>query len=120
VQGEGGPITVDPKLGDFSVAIDGTVSQDGQQIAKIAIYRFDNIDALKAYKGTTFQDTDEESFPKIIETPTVYQGQIEASNVSPMKEMISMIEITRAYELAQKMIQQSDELTEKTIQAVNS
>jgi len=120
VQGEGGPITVDPNLGELAVAVDGTVSQDGQQIAKLAIYEFENIDALKTYKGTTFQDTDEESRPRIIETPTVYQGQIEASNVSPMKEMISMIEITRAYELAQKMLQQSDELTEKTIQAVNS
>lgn len=120
VQGEGGPITLDPQLGEFFVAPDGTVSQDGQQLGKLAVYRFGNEAALTGYHGTSFADPNGEARPEILETPTVYQGQIEMSNVSPMHEMISMIEITRAYELAQKMIQQSDELTEKTIQAVNA
>ena len=119
VQGEGGPITIDPELGGFSVASDGTVSQDGQQIGKLAVYRFDDADALKAYKGTIFADPNGQARPELMEVPTVYQGQIEMSNVSPMSEMISMIEITRAYELAQKIIQQSDELTEKTIQSTS-
>lgn len=120
VLGEGGPIVIDPQLGDFTVAPDGTVSQDGQQVAKLAVYRFDNEAALKSYRGTTFADSNGDARPQIIETPTIYQGQIESSNVSPMQEMISMIEITRSYELAQKMIQQSDELTEKTIQAASA
>jgi flagellar basal body rod protein FlgG len=120
VLGEGGPINIDMELGDFSVAQDGTVSQDGQQIAKLAVYRFDNAEALKTYMGTSFADPNGEARPQIVESPTIRQGQIEMSNVAPMQEMISMIEISRAYELAQKSIQQSDELTEKMIQTATS
>lgn len=120
VLGEGGPINIDLELGDFSVAQDGTVSQDGQQIAKLAVYRFNDPEALKSYMGTSFADPNGDAGPQIVEMPTIRQGQIELSNVSPMQEMISMIEISRAYELAQKSIQQSDELTEQMIQTATS
>ena len=38
------------------------------------------------------------------------------SNVVPMREMISMIELSRAYEIAQKSIQSADERQDKAIQ----
>jgi flagellar basal-body rod protein FlgF len=120
VIGDGGPIVIDPDLGSFVVAADGTVSQDGQQVARLSVYRFDNLEALKRYQGTLFADVNGEARPQMIENPSIVQGQIETSNVNAMKEMVSMIEISRAYELAQKTIQQSDQLTEKIIQAVNS
>jgi len=120
VQGDGGPITIDQELGPFTVAQDGTVSQDGQQIGKLAVFRFENPEDLSKHHGTAFSLGNGDRQPVLMETPTIYQGQIEASNVSPMQEMISMIEITRLFELAQKSIQQSDELTEKAIQAATS
>jgi flagellar basal-body rod protein FlgG len=42
------------------------------------------------------------------ERPTVLQGFIEASNVDPVIEMVQMIEVNRAYEANQKMIQAAD------------
>lgn len=120
VQSDGGPIFIDRQLGDFSVAQDGTISQDGREIARLAIYRFENQDDLKQHHGVSFSLDEGAAQPIMMEEPTVYQGQIELSNVSPMQEMISMIEISRHYELAQKKIQQSDDLTEKTIQAATA
>ncbi len=41
----------------------------------------------------------------------VIQGFLEGSNVNPVKEMVKMIEINRAYEANQKVIQSQDSLT---------
>jgi flagellar basal-body rod protein FlgG len=40
--------------------------------------------------------------------PKVLQGFIEASNVDPVVEMVQMIEVKRAYEANQKVIQTED------------
>jgi flagellar basal-body rod protein FlgG len=40
--------------------------------------------------------------------PKVLQGFVEASNVDPVVEMVQMIEVNRAYEANQKMIQAED------------
>lgn len=120
VQGDGGPIFIDPELGPFSVAQDGTISQEGREIGKLALYRFENEEDLKNHNGTSFTLAEDAAEPVLMEDATVYQGQLETSNVSPMTEMISMIEIARAFDLAQKSIQQSDELTDKAIQAATS
>jgi flagellar basal-body rod protein FlgG len=40
----------------------------------------------------------------------VVQGFTEASNVDPVVEMVQMIEVNRAYEANQKVIQSSDSM----------
>jgi flagellar basal-body rod protein FlgG len=44
------------------------------------------------------------------ERPRVVQGFTESSNVDPVVEMVQMIEVNRAYEANQKMIQSSDSM----------
>jgi flagellar basal-body rod protein FlgG len=44
------------------------------------------------------------------ERPGVIQGYLEASNVDPVREMVEMIEVQRAYEANQKSITSSDSL----------
>ena len=54
------------------------------------------------------------SGPPVIMTgerrPKVIQGFIESSNVNPVTEMVQMIEVNRAYEANQKVIQSEDSL----------
>ena len=47
--------------------------------------------------------------------PKVRQGFLEAANVNPVREMVRMIEVNRAYEANQKAIQSQDSLTGKLI-----
>ncbi len=42
-------------------------------------------------------------------SPRVRQGAVEASNVDPVIEIARMIEVTRAYETAQTLIEDEDE-----------
>lgn len=44
---------------------------------------------------------------------------LEGSNVNPVQEMIRMIEVSRAFEMAQRSIVQQDELTKTLIQSLN-
>ena len=41
-------------------------------------------------------DPEQKSMPRILPDPVINQGQLEMSNVVPMREMISMIELSRA------------------------
>lgn len=49
------------------------------------------------------------------ERPKVYQGFLESSNVNPVTEMVNMIEVNRAYEANQKVIQSHDTLTDRLL-----
>ncbi len=51
-------------------------------------------------------------------TATVQQGVLETSNVSVIKEMVSMITINRAYETNQKMLKAEDDATNKAVNDV--
>ncbi len=50
---------------------------------------------------------------------TIKQGYLESSNVSIVKEMVSMISIMRAYETNQKMLQAEDDTTGKATNEVS-
>ena len=52
-------------------------------------------------------------------TATVQQGFLESSNVSVVKEMVSMITIMRAYETNQKMLKSEDDVTDKAVNEVS-
>ena len=49
---------------------------------------------------------------------SVQQGYLETSNVSVVKEMVSMIAVQRAYEADQKVVQAEDELTNHAVNDV--
>ena len=46
------------------------------------------------------------------------QGYIEGSNVTPLREMVDLVLISRAYEANQKMINTVDQQMEKTLDAL--
>ncbi len=73
-------------------------------------------------EGESFWRSTEESGKaqqKKLGTATkVEQGFLEGSNVNPVKEMVAMIQVNRAYEANQKVIQTQDSLTGKILNDV--
>jgi flagellar basal-body rod protein FlgG len=65
-------------------------------------------------QGSSFwKDTSESGSAEILEheqRPRVIQGFTEAANVDPVLEMVNMIEVNRAYEANQKVIQSGDSM----------
>ncbi|AFG37958.1 flagellar hook-basal body protein [Spirochaeta africana] len=58
-----------------------------------------------------------ESLP-IAQRPVVEQGFLETSNVNPVTEMVAMIEVNRAYEANQKVIESQDQATGRLLNEV--
>lgn len=69
-------------------------------------------------QGDSLWRTTEESGEAMIMAggrPQVQQGFLETSNVNPVTEMVQMIEVNRAYEANQKVIQAQDQATSRLI-----
>ncbi len=112
----GAPIQLLPDAGPLSIAPDGTLSQDGQQIGRLTIQRFENPQALLPLSGGLFAANGQTA--QTVEQATLMQGALETSNVQPVGEMVNLIQVSRAYEAAQKIITTRDDLLDKTIRTV--
>ena len=113
VLGENGYIFVDDDK--FTINEDGIItrSDNGEQIDRFKIVRFDNERYLKKM-GESFYSSNDISGPAHIaegaERPKFLQGYSETSNVNVVNEMVQMIEVNRAYEANQKSIQSQDSM----------
>lgn len=117
----GTPITIQADAGDLQVATDGTVSQTtptgSTQIGKFSVVSFANNARLdSAGNGLFVAPTDAVATP--VEKPVVMAGYLEQSNVSSVNEMISLVEISRAYESNQKAIQSQDDTMQHALDAL--
>lgn len=108
VQGDGGPIQIDPDRGPVDITQDGQLLQQGQPIGQLRVVRFDNPLLLERREGATFAAPT--TLPIEMETPSILQGQIEASNVDPVKGMTDMITHHRLFETQQRMMSTTDQL----------
>ncbi|MCL2880631.1 MAG: flagellar basal-body rod protein FlgF [Treponema sp.] len=129
VLGENGPIRV--KANNFQIDKDGKVwinaeyaddpnimvSKENNTWAqtalldKLKVVDFD-LDRYLEKQGTSLYKESPTSGPAAViddgKRPRVIQGFVEASNVDPVVEMVQMIEVNRAYEANQKVIQTED------------
>lgn len=115
VLGTGGPITLPP--GSVSIDPDGKISVKGTEVGAQPI-EVDTLPVIQFPDGVRLKKVGETLFETTgVGTPSVegllLQGSLEGSNVNPVEEMISMIQVSRLYESAQKAIQTADELASK-------
>lgn len=113
---ESGVLQVPVDVADISISTDGKVFADNQIIDKIKVVDFENYDYIEKFGNNLYKTVD-----GAVEKPSeaqVLQGYIEQSNVNPVREMVNLITITRAYEANQKMIQSSDSIMEKAVNSI--
>jgi flagellar basal body rod protein FlgG len=113
----GTPIVLQPEGGQLSIAQDGTLTQGDNQLGKISVVKFADNSQLTPVGGGTFLPKDG-STPTQVEHPSVLQGYLEASNVTPLREMISLVQIARAYEANQKIMTDRDQNLQKAIETL--
>ncbi|PKQ05824.1 MAG: flagellar basal-body rod protein FlgF [Alphaproteobacteria bacterium HGW-Alphaproteobacteria-11] len=102
---------------DITIARDGTVSSSLGLRGKLSVVTFENPQAMQNAGGTLLGTLQDE---QPVETPRLVQGALESSNVQPIVEMTSMIDVSRSYASAQKLIDQSDQMRRKAIQDLGS
>jgi flagellar basal-body rod protein FlgF len=108
----GQPMVIPQGTRTITISTDGTVSADNLQVARIVPVSFENERALKKLPGGLYE-TDQTATP--LETFDLRQGMAEGSNVQPVLEMTNMIEVSRAYQTAQKFIEQEHQRVKNAI-----
>jgi len=116
VMADGGIIQISPDEGPFTMTGDGTISQNGEVLARMTVYHFEHPANLGQGNGSYLRDPEGSAGAFVVAGPTVANGELELSTVQPLSEMVNMIQVSRAYELTQKIIQESDDRQKSAIQ----
>lgn len=113
----GDPITLLPGGGPITINADGTFIQGTTRLGKLSVQQFENTAALIPTSGGLFIAGPGAGMSEV-EEPTLMQGYLEQSNVAPLREMVDLVLISRAYEANQKMITTLDQQMQKSLEAL--
>jgi flagellar basal-body rod protein FlgF len=119
VLGASGPIVTDPNLGAVTVNQTGEVSQNGVTIGKIPLYDVGASGGWQQMGSGMFVPKDG-SQTSVVANPDMLQGYVEQSNVTPLQEMVSLISVSRAYEISQKLVTTLDQSTHSAIEVLGT
>lgn len=100
VVGEAGPITI--PTGELTIGEDGTISVQGKPAGRLKVVRFSHPGTELVPEGGTFFATAEGVTPQADNQTQFRQGVLEMSNVDPMREMVTLIQLQREFESLQR------------------
>ncbi len=102
--------------GTVSVGHDGSLDVENKRIGTVKVVAFeDTTQLVKAGQGFFAGGA-----PVPLDDPAIESGHLEESNVHMMEEMVKLIEVSRVYESAQKVLQTFDHLAEVAIRDIGS
>jgi flagellar basal-body rod protein FlgF len=109
----GSPIVFDPQGESPSIGRNGAISVAGVEVGRLGLARFEAPGALEKV-GENLWDAKGQSATGF--EGVVVQGALEGSNVRPVLELTKLIEISRAYESAARIVSGADELRQRAIE----
>jgi len=116
LQQNGNPIVIAPTESQITIAGDGTVNTENGVVGQIQVVNFANEQQLQPMGDGTYQTT-QNAIP--VAHASVAQGMLEESNVQPVAEMTSMLNILRNYEGVMNMIQSEHDRQMKAIDTLS-
>ncbi len=113
----GQPIQLLPQGGKLTINEDGTMMQGVAPLGRLSVVKFADNKQLMPLTAGLFLPAGGPA-PEPVEKPEVLQGYLESSNVAPLREMVDLVNIARAYEANQKLITSHDQTMQKTLDAL--
>lgn len=115
VQSTTGRIDVTPGGGKISIDKNGQVFQGDVPLGQLRVMEIGNPENVRQ-SDAGFEETELGAAGiRELENVEVLQGFVEGSNVSPITEMVNLIQASRAYEANTKIIKAYDQHLEKSI-----
>ncbi len=106
----GTPIIIPSAADKITVSQNGGVYAGTTLLGRVGIVKFANADLLEREdSGLYMLPAGSNETPEPVERPRIYQGMLEGSNVEGILEMTKMMEVSRAYESAQKVVEKEDD-----------
>jgi flagellar basal-body rod protein FlgG len=115
IMGESGPLQL-PE-GRLSIDPDGAVSVDDEPVGRLLVVEFPPDQVLEKI-GNNQLVPQGDGAPLAATQTSVLQGAVEASNVDVTAMLTTALELQRAYEASQRMIQYQDEMTSRAVNDV--
>ncbi|MEW5558734.1 flagellar basal-body rod protein FlgG [Enterobacter asburiae] len=120
-------ITVPADAKKLEISPDGIVSAtvpgqaEPQQIGQLTLATFVNEAGLESIGGNLYRETQasgapNELNPGLEDAGTLKQSYVETSNVNVAEELVSMIQVQRAYEINSKAVSASDQMLQRLSQ----
>ncbi|MFA6543919.1 MAG: flagellar hook-basal body protein [Limisphaerales bacterium] len=110
VLGEGGPIMLDTRNpAPISITPNGDVTQGADRKGRLRVVDFPDPGRLTPVSGANFVASEPGIEPQSLNTPSIRQGFLEASNTSSVTEMVKLIGAMRSFEANQRIVQMQDE-----------
>jgi len=109
-----GPITIKPGDTEITVSKDGTITTSLGAKGKLQVVEFEDERALKKLAAGAYSAEDLDFEPAA--DYRINQGALEGSNVNSIKEITSMIAVTRAYTSAAQVLDTTNTLRRSAIE----
>ncbi|MBI5639111.1 MAG: flagellar basal-body rod protein FlgF [Nitrospirae bacterium] len=113
VLGTGGPIQL--QEGTIEIGSAGDISVNGVTVGTLKIVEFGDERAVRK-SGRDFFTSDQPGSPAKV---TVKQGYIETSNVDVVREMVSMIDALREFQMYEKAVHSFDEASSRAVNEIS-
>lgn len=110
----GGEIVIDPQKGEVTIGPDGSMSQGNERVGKVGVFTFASPSVLQKAGDNLFKNGSNQQ-PTKAEAAVVRQGFLESSNVKPVLEITRMVEVSRAYEQASRIMDSAADLSRRAV-----
>lgn len=115
VLSNGAPIVIPPGATDVTITDKGSIRTQEGEVGRLSAVTFKNSGQLTLEGNGVFRTTQQ---AEANENARFVQGAIEQSNVQPVVELTRVMEISRAYQQTQRMIDQEFERQRNAIRAL--
>lgn len=109
----GAPIVLDPRGQSPTVDSEGNLRVGAANVGRIQVAAFAAPETLRKVGENLFAP---EGQPTIEATGRLVQGALEGSNVNAITELTRLIEVSRAYEGATRIVRAADDLRQRAIE----
>lgn len=114
----GAPLLLNPDAGPPLIARDGMITQGGQQVGALGLFAIDESAKLTRY-GNSGVIPDRAATPVLDFTGNgIVQGFVEGANINPVLELAKLIMVSRSFESASSVIQQSETSLQEAIRTL--
>ena len=112
VLGQSGPVQIPP--GKLLVNREGEVTVDGATIDTLKVVKLKDLAASTRVGERYISKGPVEPSP----STSIVQGSLEESNVNAIEEFVGLVDLSRQYEAAQKVIQAMDDATKQAVNEI--
>lgn len=115
---DGGALRIPDGVHDISVGPDGRVTAGGDEIGRLRLADILRTDMLTAEGNASFRNDGPAS--RKAQDSEIIQGAIEESNVSPVVEMVALVQVMRAYEASAHVMKRMDGLERQFVKQASA